>query len=72
MIEHDRALTLGRGRQRSLFGALLLRASVTRNLLLTRVKNGILGSFEFDANGDTTEGGVRCTASRRASRASLM
>jgi branched-chain amino acid transport system substrate-binding protein len=34
------------------------RASVTRNLLRTRVKNGILGSFEFDANGDTTAGGV--------------
>jgi ABC-type branched-subunit amino acid transport system substrate-binding protein/DNA-binding beta-propeller fold protein YncE len=34
------------------------RASVTRNLLRMRVKNGILGSFEFDANGDTTAGGV--------------
>ena len=34
------------------------RASVTRNLLRTRVRNGILGSFEFDANGDTTAGGV--------------
>jgi branched-chain amino acid transport system substrate-binding protein len=34
------------------------RASVTRNLFRTRVKNGILGSFEFDANGDTTAGGV--------------
>jgi branched-chain amino acid transport system substrate-binding protein len=34
------------------------RASVTRNLLRTRVKDGILGSFEFDANGDTTAGGV--------------
>jgi ABC-type branched-subunit amino acid transport system substrate-binding protein/streptogramin lyase/predicted Ser/Thr protein kinase len=34
------------------------RASVTRNLLRTRVENGILGSFEFDANGDTTTGGV--------------
>jgi ABC-type branched-subunit amino acid transport system substrate-binding protein len=34
------------------------RASVTRNLLRTRVKNGILGNFEFDANGDTTAGGV--------------
>jgi ABC-type branched-subunit amino acid transport system substrate-binding protein/streptogramin lyase/predicted Ser/Thr protein kinase len=34
------------------------RASVTRNLLRTRVKNGILGSFEFDTNGDTTAGGV--------------
>ena len=34
------------------------RASVTRNLFRTRVSNGILGSFEFDANGDTTPGGV--------------
>jgi ABC-type branched-subunit amino acid transport system substrate-binding protein/DNA-binding beta-propeller fold protein YncE len=34
------------------------RASVTRNLLRTRVKNGILGSFEFDANGNTTSAGV--------------
>jgi branched-chain amino acid transport system substrate-binding protein len=30
------------------------RASVTRNLFRTRVENGILGSFELDANGDTT------------------
>jgi hypothetical protein len=28
------------------------------SLLRTRVENGILGSFEFDANGDTTAGGV--------------
>jgi ABC-type branched-subunit amino acid transport system substrate-binding protein/DNA-binding beta-propeller fold protein YncE len=34
------------------------RASVTRNLFRTRVKNGILGSFEFDANGNMTAGGV--------------
>jgi ABC-type branched-subunit amino acid transport system substrate-binding protein/DNA-binding beta-propeller fold protein YncE len=34
------------------------RASVTENLLNTRVENGILGSFEFDANGDTTAGDV--------------
>jgi ABC-type branched-subunit amino acid transport system substrate-binding protein/DNA-binding beta-propeller fold protein YncE len=34
------------------------RASVTRNLLGTRVENGILGSFEFDDNGDTTAAGV--------------
>jgi branched-chain amino acid transport system substrate-binding protein len=34
------------------------RASVTKNLLHGRVKNGILGSFEFDANGDTTSAGV--------------
>jgi DNA-binding SARP family transcriptional activator len=34
------------------------RASVTKNLLRTRVEDGILGSFEFDANGDTTAAGV--------------
>jgi len=34
------------------------RASVTRNLFRMRVEDGILGSFEFDANGDTTGGGV--------------
>jgi YVTN family beta-propeller protein len=34
------------------------RASVTRNLFQTRVENGILGSFEIDANGDTTASGV--------------
>jgi ABC-type branched-subunit amino acid transport system substrate-binding protein/streptogramin lyase len=34
------------------------RASVTRNLFRTRVEDGILGSFEFDANGDTTGGAV--------------
>jgi ABC-type branched-subunit amino acid transport system substrate-binding protein/DNA-binding beta-propeller fold protein YncE len=34
------------------------RASVTRNLFRTRVENGILGSFEIDANGDTTAAGV--------------
>ena len=34
------------------------RASVTRNLFRTRVENGILGTFELDANGDTTAGGV--------------
>jgi branched-chain amino acid transport system substrate-binding protein len=30
------------------------RASVTRNLLAARVRNGILGSFHFDRNGDST------------------
>ncbi len=30
------------------------RASVTRELMGTRVKGGILGSFRFDRNGDTT------------------
>jgi ABC-type branched-subunit amino acid transport system substrate-binding protein len=33
------------------------RASVTTNLFRTRVSNGMLGSFEFDENGDTTAGG---------------
>jgi hypothetical protein len=30
------------------------RASVTRELFLVRIKNGILGTFSFDSNGDTT------------------
>jgi ABC-type branched-subunit amino acid transport system substrate-binding protein len=30
------------------------RASVTGNLLETRIANGILGTFAFDKNGDTT------------------
>ncbi len=34
------------------------RASVTEQLLKVRVKDGILGSFEFDENGDTTSGAV--------------
>jgi ABC-type branched-subunit amino acid transport system substrate-binding protein/streptogramin lyase len=34
------------------------RASVAEELLKVRVKDGILGSFEFDANGDTTAGAV--------------
>jgi ABC-type branched-subunit amino acid transport system substrate-binding protein len=34
------------------------RASVTERLLEVRVRDGILGSFEFDANGDTTSGAV--------------
>ena len=34
------------------------RASVTRNLFRTRVRNGILGDFELNQNGDTTAGGV--------------
>src|SRR5213079_878584 len=34
------------------------RASVTSNVLEARVKNGILGSFSFDRNGDTTAGAV--------------
>ena len=34
------------------------RATVTERLFRTRVSDGILGSFEFDANGDTTGGGV--------------
>ena len=34
------------------------RASVAEELLRVRVEDGILGSFEFDANGDMTAGGV--------------
>jgi branched-chain amino acid transport system substrate-binding protein len=34
------------------------RTSVTEQLLRVRVKDGILGSFEFDANGDRTSAGV--------------
>jgi ABC-type branched-subunit amino acid transport system substrate-binding protein len=41
------------------------RASVTRILFRTRVENGILGSFGFDANGDTTAGGVTIYSSMK-------
>jgi DNA-binding SARP family transcriptional activator/ABC-type branched-subunit amino acid transport system substrate-binding protein/streptogramin lyase len=34
------------------------RASVTAELFKTKVTNGILGSFSFDRNGDTTAGAV--------------
>jgi branched-chain amino acid transport system substrate-binding protein len=34
------------------------RRSVTTNLLGAKVENGILGSFSFDRNGDTTAGAV--------------
>jgi DNA-binding SARP family transcriptional activator/ABC-type branched-subunit amino acid transport system substrate-binding protein len=34
------------------------RASVTAQLLKTKIKNGILGRFSIDANGDTTAGSV--------------
>jgi branched-chain amino acid transport system substrate-binding protein len=34
------------------------RKSVTANLLDTHVRNGILGTFSFDRNGDTTAGAV--------------
>jgi ABC-type branched-subunit amino acid transport system substrate-binding protein len=34
------------------------RESVTRELFRIRVEDGILGDFEFDANGDTTAAGV--------------
>lgn len=34
------------------------RASVTRKLFETKIANGILGSFTFDANGDTTAAAV--------------
>jgi ABC-type branched-subunit amino acid transport system substrate-binding protein len=34
------------------------RSSVSERLLGVRVTDGILGSFEFDANGDRTSAGV--------------
>jgi YVTN family beta-propeller protein len=34
------------------------RASVTKELFKTKVTNGLLGSFSFDRNGDTTAGAV--------------
>ena len=34
------------------------RASVTREVFKTKVHNGILGSFSFDQNGDTTAGSL--------------
>ena len=34
------------------------RASVTKNLFKTRVKNGILGTFKIDKNGDTNLRGI--------------
>jgi hypothetical protein len=34
------------------------RASVTKELFETKVKNGILGTFAIDHNGDTTGGAV--------------
>jgi ABC-type branched-subunit amino acid transport system substrate-binding protein len=34
------------------------RASVLEELFATEVRNGLLGSFAFDANGDTTESPV--------------
>ncbi len=34
------------------------RASVARHLFRTRIENGILGTFELNANGDTTAGAV--------------
>jgi ABC-type branched-subunit amino acid transport system substrate-binding protein len=34
------------------------RASVVRELFKTRVEDGILGTFSFDRNGDTTAGAV--------------
>jgi branched-chain amino acid transport system substrate-binding protein len=34
------------------------RASVTKQLFMTSVKNGILGTFSIDRNGDTTAGAI--------------
>ena len=45
-----------------LLGAILrsngTRSSVTSNIMSTHVTNGLLGSFSFDRNGDTTAGSV--------------
>ena len=40
------------------------RASVLDKLRASRVRNGLLGSFRFDANGDFTPASVRSCASR--------
>ena len=37
------------------------RPSVTRALLGTRVRNGLIGSFAFTPTGDTTAGSVTMT-----------
>ena len=42
------------------------RVSVTRELLATRVRDGLLGSFRFDRNGDTTRQSVTLLRPRRA------
>ena len=41
------------------------RASVTAHLFTTRVTDGILGTFAFDRNGDTTAGAVTIHRIRR-------
>jgi ABC-type branched-subunit amino acid transport system substrate-binding protein len=41
------------------------RRSVTRALLRTRVRNGILGSFSFTPTGDTSAGSVTIIAIKR-------
>ena len=46
------------------------RASVTKELLATRVKNGILGTFSIDRNGDTTAGAITIYRITRGSRPS--
>jgi branched-chain amino acid transport system substrate-binding protein len=42
------------------------RASVTKELLATRVRNGLSGSFRFDGNGDTTRQTVSILRPTRA------
>ncbi len=47
------------------------RASVTRELMATRVRDGILRSFRFDRNGDTTSQDVTILRPQRAGGAAL-
>ena len=48
------------------------RESVTRELMATHVRNGILGSFRFDRNGDTTQQRVTILRPSRAGPRSLV
>jgi branched-chain amino acid transport system substrate-binding protein len=41
------------------------RASIVRELFETRVRNGLLGSFRFDANGDSSESPITIVRVRR-------
>jgi hypothetical protein len=42
------------------------RASVAKELLATRVRDGLIGSFRFDRNGDTTRQTVTILRPTRA------
>jgi ABC-type branched-subunit amino acid transport system substrate-binding protein len=41
------------------------RASIVRELFRTRIRNGLLGTFGFDANGDVTESPITIIRVRR-------